>query len=318
MGTSKRPPKIPGWGQSERTHPQWKKVPIPILKIQLGSIASFSGLPELKLPVQNLHTLKDLNKYVAQLLETNSSLKTEVDYLKERCCHLEEEKISSVFDASAQRKSNTTMSEKLIHSGISDRVWRSKLVDMDENLATSGEMELMIPHEDGNLFNSSKMVKYGMVVDAKNELESIGIDKSNVILVSCIENNHEDANFSIEIDIPESAQENLDGKCGDSKVGLKKSLESLGKGEKLALAEAMQKLSENLITEAGTEPTDGTSVDNSPTQAFRLGFEASKQANTGKDDKSNLIFFLTHFDRWKTVGKSAREISKDPQPSNNS
>jgi hypothetical protein len=59
----------------------------------------------------------------------------------------------------------------------------------------------------------------------------------------------------------------------------------------------MQKMSENLITEAGTEPTDGTSPDNSPTQAFRLGFEACKKANTGKDDKSNLIFFLTHFDR---------------------
>jgi FtsZ-binding cell division protein ZapB len=175
------------------------------------------------LPVQNLHTLEDLNKYVAQLLENNSSLQTEVDYLKERCCQLEEEKISSEFDKSAQRKSNITMSEKLIHSGISDRVWRSKLVDMDEDSATITGMDLMVPHEDGNLFNSSKMIKYGMDVDAKNEEESNGTGKIDLILVSTIEKNQEDANFSIEIDIPGFAQENIDGKCGDSKVGLKKS-----------------------------------------------------------------------------------------------
>lgn len=175
------------------------------------------------MPVQNLHTLEDLNKYVAQLLENNSSLQTEVDYLKERCCQLEEEKISSEFDKSAQRKSNITMSEKLIHSGISDRVWRSKLVDMDEDSATITGMDLMVPHEDGNLFNSSKMIKYGMDVDAKNEEESNGTGKIDLILVSTIEKNQEDANFSIEIDIPGFAQENIDGKCGDSKVGLKKS-----------------------------------------------------------------------------------------------
>lgn len=262
-----------------------------------------------------------MNKYVDQLVEKNNSLQTEVDSLKDRCCHLEEEKISCEFDASAQKKSNTTMSEKLIHSGISDRIWQSKLVDMDENLVAGGALDLLIPLEDDYLLNSMNTVKSQRVIDARNAVESISPCKSNLILISSIEKNIEDANFSIEIDIGEFAQENLDGKCGDSNSGLKLNLDGLEKVQKRALAEAMQKLSESLTKEVGTEPMDETSPDaspTSPTKVFKLGFEASKQANIGKDDKSNLIFFLTHFDRWKIVGKSGQKISNNPGPSNNS